>query len=468
MSIQRTYMWEDADYADGYRYDNPSWGQYVKEYGYAEDNEVITLIPSSANAGLGKMLMRVAEVFGYNPSSSQATVSEQKENEDGTTSTEYSAAGAISVNPTHKRQYYPSNAYENISLSQKYVQYTDIGGTKEEKVLKYYDQQDARYPFTINHVRYEGDDYPLCGKVASVSSFYYSIPIYRKTLVWLRLAEALNRAGYPEFAFAILKDGINDYTLPTIKEVTKDYTPTIDGVKYNTWTIGEDTIYCEMDNKNAEAMIKENGVLVPYTGKAAGAVAITYKQREIIYNDIDAMYYVTDSLKLQNFESKFNFRDDMWIYNYGIHANGGGCLYKASATSASFKTWDDDYRSTSISGYRDTMFYDYKKLIEKKLDKKTFNEASEDEIINAVEDIIVDELALETCFEGNRFYDLVRIAEHKNQSGFKGTEWLAKKIANRGTKQATKNSPAVDGFDAALYSKLQNQNLWYFTLPAWK
>ena len=114
------------------------------------------------------------------------------------------------------------------------------------------------------------------------------------------------------------------------------------------------------------------------------------------------------------------------------------------------------------------MFYDYKKLIEKKLDKKTFNEASEDEIINAVEDIIVDELALETCFEGNRFYDLVRIAEHKNQSGFKGTEWLAKKIANRGTKQATKNSPAVNGFDAALYSKLQNQNLWYFTLPAWK
>ena len=91
--------------------------------------------------------------------------------------------------------------------------------------------------------------------------------------------------------------------------------------------------------------------------------------------------------------------------------------------------------------------------------------ASEADIINAIENVIVDELALETAFEGNRFTDLVRIAEHKNASGFDGTEWLARKIANRGTKAATEESPAVEGFDAALYSKLKNTALWYFSLP---
>ena len=36
---------------------------------------------------------------------------------------------------------------------------------------------------------------------------------------------------------------------------------------------------------------------------------------------------------------------------------------------------------------------------------------------------------IETAFEGNRFTDLVRIAEHKTD----GIEWLAKKIANYST-----------------------------------
>ena len=30
--------------------------------------------------------------------------------------------------------------------------------------------------------------------------------VYRKTGVWLRFAEAINRAGYPSYAFAVLKN----------------------------------------------------------------------------------------------------------------------------------------------------------------------------------------------------------------------------------------------------------------------
>ena len=53
--------------------------------------------------------------------------------------------------------------------------------------------------------------------------------------------------------------------------------------------------------------------------------------------------------------------------------------------------------------------------------------------INAVEDIICDEMALELAFEGNRFGDLTRMARHKNQAGLYGSdyggEWLARKLA---------------------------------------
>lgn len=53
--------------------------------------------------------------------------------------------------------------------------------------------------------------------------------------------------------------------------------------------------------------------------------------------------------------------------------------------------------------------------------------------INAIEDLICDEYALETAFEGNRFFDLCRLARHKNESGLYGGNfgslWLARKLA---------------------------------------
>ena len=53
--------------------------------------------------------------------------------------------------------------------------------------------------------------------------------------------------------------------------------------------------------------------------------------------------------------------------------------------------------------------------------------------INAVEDLICDEMALELAFEGNRFGDLTRFARHKNKQGLYsanfGSLWLARKLA---------------------------------------
>ena len=85
--------------------------------------------------------------------------------------------------------------------------------------------------------------------------------------------------------------------------------------------------------------------------------------------------------------------------------------------------------------------------------------------INAVENLIVDELALETAWEGNRYPDLLRIASHKGDAG---VQWFADKIARRGDTR----EPGVDYTTSAdyqaLYQKLLNKENWYLKLPSYK
>lgn len=59
--------------------------------------------------------------------------------------------------------------------------------------------------------------------------------------------------------------------------------------------------------------------------------------------------------------------------------------------------------------------------------------ATKEDTINAVEDLLCDEYALEFAFEGNRYFDLCRLARHKNNAGHYGANfgslWLARKLA---------------------------------------
>jgi len=147
---------------------------------------------------------------------------------------------------------------------------------------------------------------------------------------------------------------------------------------------------------------------------------------------------------VQRFNEFLNFKDDVWNSTYGIHARGAG-FYVRSSTGSTFARWSTTNEGqviTNIYGTLDDEYYDYgRQLYLHGLNAAT---ATKSDTIDAVENIIVDELALETSFEGNRFTDLVRIAEHKNASGRQGTQWLATKIANRGSRRATSTLPAVE------------------------
>ncbi len=70
--------------------------------------------------------------------------------------------------------------------------------------------------------------------------------------------------------------------------------------------------------------------------------------------------------------------------------------------------------------------------------------------INFVETKICDEMALETAAEGLRYYDLMRIAMHRNDPTFLATKVAARDGANH--------------FNSELYSKLSDNKNWYLPL----
>ena len=401
------------------------WGTWGTSYTYSASQELITAIPSSANKSFGTMLTRVASIMGYTPTSS--TSNEATTNDDD--EEEASESGAIRVTANYKAQVTPSNAYSGLSDAQTYVNYES--STSSSTVIRndYIDAGDARYNFATSEVTYEGDAYPLAAKASRGSTFYYNIPVYRKTLVWLRLAEALNRAGYPEYAFGILKDGLNEYTMPTM-QTTFYLTPKID--------------------ENGDTVYNSRGRIVNDT--------VYY--RAIKYNSTGAMYHLTDTTKIYTINNILPsaFRDNVWQNTFGIHAKGSGY--------GSWSTTSEGVRRTNLIGYTDSLVYTYDNVLKSQgVDRAT---ASQAEIINAIENVIVDELALETSFEGNRFTDLVRIAYHKNNAGYDGTSWLANKIACRGMRQSKDDSSITIGSrDESLYSKLSNTSYWYLTVPAW-
>jgi hypothetical protein len=66
-----------------------------------------------------------------------------------------------------------------------------------------------------------------------------------------------------------------------------------------------------------------------------------------------------------------------------------------------------------------------------------------------LEQLILDEKARELAYEGERFYDLMRIAKRRNDPSF-----LARKVSSK----------YPSGMREAIYNKLLDEKNWYINL----
>ena len=172
------------------------------------------------------------------------------------------------------------------------------------------------------------------------------VPVYRRSMVYLHYAEALNRAGLPQSAMCVLKYGL-------CKDNIEMYVDSVEQVK-------------------------------------AGAL-IEFDENEFPLSDAR-----------------------------GIHSFGSG-------DSQANPTYVLPMPAESLASYADTVAYQ----------------------IPLVEDMIIDEMALEGAFEGYRYYDLLRVALRRNDPAY-----LADPISRR-----------LGEADERLRSLLMNPQNWYLPLP---
>ncbi len=425
---------------EGTRYvPNVNWSSIFSNYSKGTNDDLITLIPSAASKNQGDVLTQIQNIYGFQTSSSTS-------GNDG---------GYISVNPKEEyRQLEPSVNYLQLNAIQDYCNYRTSGGTE---VQEYYEGVgDARVYGATGLTRIDGEDFrfiakrtPIAGTNYNWSSrkvyatgfqSYYAVQVYRKSLVHLRFAEAINRAGFPQHAFSILKEGIATDNYPTLRYK--------DSVAYDIQVDSTDLDNIKIDTLSIDT-IKD----IPYIIKPEATAGGAY------YISLNEMLKATTKTYLDFADSKFNTSASNVI---GVHGHGCG----------------------ETRGYRDTVYtYDVcvaKKIAAARADKDgqtsewetaladsltkvgidnavAAGTITSDEVTTAVEDLIIDELALETAFEGNRYYDLLRFANHKG-NGSLDSEWLAKKIASRGYAPRS-------GYDAALYGRLVGGTRWYLPLP---
>ena len=316
-----------SDVINADTYANPYYNSWSSIFSF--DNETQTYVAMATNKLRGQ-ITQLPGLFGYNY---------------------YSASDGYTYN--EKMSLQPSSAFLDLSNNQTYYYQTTNGQTTTvgSQVIG-----DMRYHAIKNQI-------PSAETTAAEPVYVImkyrnaNIQIYRTAGIYLKLAEAVNRMGHPDVAFAVLKDGWNS-------------------------TLEKDTTYMTAEG------IQFLKTTVPFLTD----------ENEVIFNDED------HGLKYS-------------LGNQGIHMRG--CGYTAGNLS--------EYRLSTELEKR------WSALRQKGYEIPTTAADTLKAKIDAVEDMLCDEMALELAFEGSRFGDLCRIARHKNNenpytANF-GSLWLRDKLA---------------------------------------
>ena len=509
-----------------YNYDRANI-PYTETGKVSVDYESITCIPSNKGKLEGRVNTDICRLFGF-----EAQLR---------TSTSEEAGASIGLSRNYERELIPSRGYEALCDSQTYEIYV---GSVDDKTKVFTPESieempgvgDARRAWIYNRDGeqwnfYVGDDI-YYGKMVSkqnpqgVFSTVYPM-VYRKSTVWLRYAEALNRAGFPSYAFAVLKNGLCNNSMWFPEDPAVTYKANNSESAFEIYPLGsydldyyykvKDTLYYYFDRTQGES-----GMMVPtpssdvklttlkefaewlatyfqdeYTAsletenpmdeprkvedvnvndiywRPAGAdafsntpnnyttVACKYLDRrelvraasldymdfkKVAAHDTRQKVYFKEQGKLltkgdRNNYTSYSGTSSTDRYTIGVHQRGCGTIF-----------FDDPVQFGLSS-------YSYVGMVQKKIKEATGREVTEDEIYSgtideevkdAVEDLIIDEMGLELAFEGTRFSDLYRVAQRRGDANY-----LAERVSKRHTGKVDEN----------VRSWLLDKNHWFLPIP---
>lgn len=436
------YNGEDKTYTPN---ENGDWVMPTLNY----NGDLITLVPSAANASIGKTLTRVAQIYGFDPHSSTSSTDQGDAG--------IALSGQISVQVNYKnRQIAPTPSYINLCQNQIYALQES-----ETKIEYPANLGDCRIDGTIKYMREDGQRrafiQKFCPRAMSSESylsgftFRYNMPVYRKRQIYLRFAEAINRAGFPRHAFAILRNGLQAKKMPAIRydsvqydDVNKTFkkVPYLRIVADGTGYIGIDEMRRALDHPDFldftdDAKWNSQGIHAFGTGE---------------HNDLDTLY---------TYDRIVGERMAQEALRAGAPAEAAQRLrYSLLEESNTPTTGEGEGQPTEPDRS------DYTELPAD--DPQVPTDLAQQ--INAVETLIADEMALETAYEGWRYYDLMRIARHKNAdnwgAGVSGTQWMAWLISRRSLDLKPYENPTQ--YDATLFGKLSDPNNWFLQSPIYK
>ena len=464
-----------------------NWAQKVVSLSAGDG--AISLVPSAANSSIGKTLTRVQQVYGFDPrSSNQTSVGGNNESV---------VSGNISITANYKnRQLAPSYGYTNICKAQLVVEpeisngteidvdyHAGLGDCRMDGAFKYVKTLSGESGFgevgRIPFVQKFGTRSSNQEANLSAFSFRYALPVYRVNQVYLRFAEAINRAGYPRHAFSILRNGLNYKKMPSVKDsIVYDDILKIAYIKVPRLNQVPDGNFCitidELLRAEKAVAIGENyldftepnwtnyGIHELGCGKFTDKDTLYTYDLRVLGKGYSKLNSLPDDVTKESLISRINqerLRKGLPLLPEKESVIGK--LPKPSEPSEDTEEPDrSDYTVISVADSLDSDLVP----AELKPIKPTPEELAEE--INAVETLIADEMALETAYEGWRYFDLYRIARHKNAvEANSGTEWFAWLVARRGEKELKYyENPTFKG-DASLYSKLTNMNSWYLPNP---
>ena len=396
--------------------------------------DVITYLPMASSV-LNGVTSSVPAAFGYAYY--------------GTLETE-----GIPVQPTEKfKNTYTTAPYyywqsKTATATRAEVGTVPYGDTRFQSV------EDEKYSLT-------GDEYTAVYK-PRFATFY----LYRTSTVYLHLAEAMNRMGYPDAAFAVLKTGLVGSKL--MQFIDSAYVEKPRNASTTTFYPEKDVFFLSTkaakmlsENKmhflpklNADGTNDGNYILKSeayntgihfhgggaVTGTTLQAKQSPYKYSTVIDNKIEELN--------NTFNLGLNTKSVEVVVKYSSYVNKDGAVVDTTITyTEQYNMNREVVELERIINEAPAKYGNETNIIDSSDDAITLGNKhyvyTTEDAINAMEDILCDEYALEFAFEGTRFSDLQRIARHKNECGYNGggfgDKWLADKLKGKGKTITTQN-----------------------------